>query len=61
VAVFDLHGVLEVRDGGYAIDGEEFAVSADTWVVGVPKSGVTAKVKGTFEDGMAIATCLVVC
>src|SRR5258708_29038142 len=62
IAVFDLQGVLELRDGGgYAIEGEEFTVSADTWVVGVPKHGVMAKVKGTFEEGVAISTCLVVC
>lgn len=57
---FDVKGVLEVKGERYLIDGEEFVVSAETWVVGVPRSGVMAKVKGTIEEGVAVATCLVV-
>jgi len=57
---FDLHGVLDVRGEKFSIDGEEFLVSPDTWVVGQPKHGSLAKVKGTYEDGVPTATCLVI-
>jgi hypothetical protein len=60
VQTFDLKGVLELRGESFTIDGEEFRVSSDTWVVGTPKSGVMAKVKGVYEDGVPMATCLVI-
>lgn len=57
---FDLKGVLELRGEKYTIDGEEFLVSDETWVVGIPKSGAVAKVKGVYEEGVPTATCLVI-
>lgn len=60
IQTFDLKGVLELRGERFTIDGEEFRVSPDTWVVGTPKSGAMAKAKGVYEDGVPLATCLVV-
>jgi len=64
VDVFDLTGKLRVRTGSildtavFEIDGVEFCVTPDTWIVGLPQNGVQANAKGTYEAGKRLATCL---
>jgi len=64
VEVFDLTGTLKVKNGSildtsiFEIDGVEFSVTPDTWIVGLPQSGVLANAKGTYEAGKRLATCL---
>jgi len=64
VEVFDLTGVLTVVSSSaldtavYEIDGVQFSVTPDTWVVGLPTTGLQANAKGTYEAGKRLATCL---
>jgi hypothetical protein len=64
VEVFDLTGTLKVKNGSlidtsiFEIDGVEFCVTPDTWIVGLPHSGSQANAKGTYEAGRRMATCL---
>jgi len=66
VEVFDLTGVLKVKNTSvletsvFEIDGVEFCVTPDTWIVGLPQSGARANAKGTYEAGKRMATCLAI-
>jgi hypothetical protein len=56
--VFDLTGIIKLNKSTLEIDGVEFSLNADTWVVGVPKDGLKANAKGVWEGGKRVATCL---
>jgi hypothetical protein len=66
VEVFDLSGTLKVKSSSlreisvFEIDGVEFSVTPDTWVVGLPQNGAQANAKGTYEAGRRTATCLAI-
>lgn len=66
VEVFDLVGALKFKSKSaydcsiFEIDGVEFYVTPDTWIVGRPEDGVNAKANGTYEAGRRTATCLAI-
>lgn len=55
-SMFTLEGRLSPgQHSKYAINGQDFVLNEDTWVVGVPKLGVVAKVSGTVRSGQHFA------
>ena len=60
--VFSVEGLIQSGiTAKYSINGEEFDINGDTWVVGVIRLGAMAKVRGTTKVGRPrIATKVVI-
>ena len=52
VSVFSLEGQLRTGNRTtYSLQGEDFALGTDTFVLGVPRIGASARVKGVIRNG----------